>query len=182
MRCSQICISSMVVVLFLSACTMTPWWVGPLKPVEPPATVRLIPLPFPVSPAVGFQTVSSLQPTFNWEPYTLFTPSTEEQGSQPIPISNVTYALRVFQKAEGCPVTWGYGQKTEGPGFLVYHREGLAQPFHKLEKPLEPNVEYFWTVRARFVLEDQIRVTEWSEQLLGGWGIASYFGFKTPSP
>jgi len=159
---------------------MSPWWVGPLKPIEPPATIRI--LPFPKPAAVGFQAVSSLQPTLRWEPYTLFTPSNEEQGPQPIPISNVTYEIRIFQKTEGYSITWSYGKNTGNPGLLIYHRNDLAQPFHKLEKPLEPDVEYFWTVRARFVLEGRTRVTEWSEQLLQGFGIVSYFGFKTPSP
>jgi hypothetical protein len=156
---------------------MSPWWVGPLNPIEPPATIKAA--PFSKQWEVGFQLVSSLQPTLKWEPYALFTPSTEEQEPQPIPISNVTYALRVFRKAEGYSITWAYGKNTGNPGLLIYHRDGLVQPFHKLEKALEPDVEYFWTVRARFVLEDQTRVTEWSEQLLGGWDTVSYFGFKT---
>ena len=179
MRDSLICVSSMVVVLFLSGCTMSPWWVGPLKPIEPPATLKVI--PFARQKVVGFQPVSSLQPILRWEPYKLFTPSNEERGPQPILISNVTYEIRIFQRTEGYSITWAYGKNTGNPGLLIYHRNDLVQPFHKLEKPLESDVEYFWTIRARFVLEDQIRVTEWSEQLLDGLSV-SYFGFKTPSP
>ncbi len=125
--------------LFLSACTVSPLWVDPLKPIEPPATIRI--LPFHILPAFGFQSVSSLQPTLRWEPYTLFTPSNEEQGPQPIPISNVTYKIRIFQKTEGYSTTWRYGKNIGNPGLLIYHRNDLAQPFHKLEKPLEPDVE-----------------------------------------
>jgi hypothetical protein len=47
---------------------------------------------------------------------------------------------------------------------LVYRREHLTEPIHTLEILLEPNVRYFWTVRARFTVDGKTKVTEWSKR------------------
>ncbi len=69
---------------------------------------------------------------------------------------------------------------------MVYSRQGLPEPGHKIEAPLEPVTEYFWSVRARFELDGQTRVTPWSAALgdpaEGPLQLPrpSYFRFKTP--
>jgi hypothetical protein len=45
---------------------------------------------------------------------------------------------------------------------VVYERNGLTGLSHVVETALEPNTEYAWSVRARFVLDEATRVSEWS--------------------
>jgi hypothetical protein len=62
---------------------------------------------------------------------------------------DVTYELRIWTT-------------TQGPsGKLRYSRDGLKLPSHKLDDPLEPSIQYLWSVRARFMIDGDIRVTEW---------------------
>jgi hypothetical protein len=79
----------------------------------------------------------SLLPTFRWEAVT---------GE------HATYDLKV----------WRAGQY--GPDRIIYSREGLGQPFHRLEMPLEASTPYYWSVRARFSVGGKTRVTDWSRR------------------
>lgn len=90
-----------------------------------------------------FVEVDSLQPTFQWEPF----PRPADDFSDRI--QYVTYELRIWTT-------------TQGPsGKLRYTRDGLKLPSHKLEEPLEPSIQYLWSVRARFMIDGDMRVTEW---------------------
>lgn len=86
--------------------------------------------------------LGSLQPEFRWEPW--------PRGFDVIPgrdsgqARNVQYDLRII-----------------GANGWTYERRGLAKPAHRLEQPLSPCRTYRWTVRARFMLDDSPRVTEW---------------------
>lgn len=104
--------------------------------------------------------VDSLQPTLSWEPF----PGTHRawMGAEPEPfirvdmhsVRAVTYDLKIW--------TVERRGALRIPAELVYEREELAQPSHRLERPLQPDSEYFWSVRARFNLEGNPRATEWS--------------------
>jgi len=87
--------------------------------------------------------LGSLQPEFRWEPwprgFDIF------PGSGPGQAREVRYDLRILG-AEG----------------VAYERRGLAQAAHRLEQPLNPCRTYRWTVRARFMLDDAPRATEWT--------------------
>ena len=72
---------------------------------------------------VGSRTVESLSPTFRWEP------------SQE---ANATYDVVVYEMLDG----WV-------PGKEVYYREGIVLAEHQMEKPLQPNRPYYWSVRDR---------------------------------
>jgi hypothetical protein len=90
----------------------------------------------PISPLLFNQGDServSLQPTLKWETY---------QGD------NVTYDL----------IIWRDWDRTE----LIYNREGLSEAFYTFEKPLQPDSEYAWTVRARYTSGGLTRITEWA--------------------
>jgi hypothetical protein len=50
---------------------------------------------------------------------------------------------------------------------------------HTLETPLEPSSLYFWTVRARFELGGQVKVTDWGVSRVPH---PSYYRFKTRKP
>jgi len=64
-------------------------------------------------------------------------------------VRNVTYDL-VIAEAPNVRV-----------GAVVYRRERIAQNTHRLEEPLAPRRNYYWSVRARFTLDGNEQVTDW---------------------
>ena len=66
--------------------------------------------------------------------------------------SAVTYDLRI----------WQHRTQEDAADTLVYSVDALPQPSHRVESPLPSGHWYYWTVRARFELNGQPRVTEWS--------------------
>ncbi|MGH8704182.1 MAG: hypothetical protein ACREUO_02070 [Burkholderiales bacterium] len=85
------------------------------------------------------------------------------------------------------------------PAELAYERDGLAEPWHRLEQPLKPDTEYYWTVRARFSVDGNPRASEWSlssvpcpptygfecargmARRMGAIPALNHYRFKTPS-
>lgn len=99
----------------------------------------------PLSPEVGNpnfpKQAETLQPTFKWE---------APQGK------GITYDLIVF---EGIKIESFWKGVKRSIGKEIYYREGLPQTEHKIEKPLEPGREYYWTVRTR----QGEKVSEWAK-------------------
>ena len=104
---------------------------------------------YPELRLIAFVEVDSVQPTLRWEAY----PRPQDRGADRegvlARIRNVTYDLKIWRAEK------------ETPGEVVYTRQGLPEPWHRLERPLEPATKYFWTVRARFELDGDPRVIEW---------------------
>ena len=89
--------------------------------------------------------VDSLQPTLKWESFPRPHYLQPEGVSPPSHISNVTYELQIQSTASE----------------PVYERKGLSAPYHRVETPLLPASRYFWSVRARFDVDGQPKVTGW---------------------
>lgn len=85
------------------------------------------------------------------------------------PGEKVTYDLRIWESK--------VGSRTQ-VGAVVYSREGLSENDHTLEISLSPSTTYTWSVRARFVQDGKVRVTEWSKDSRGFtvWAKISSFG------
>jgi hypothetical protein len=90
--------------------------------------------------SLDFVEVNSLRPQLRWEPF---------PRELYVDLSDVTYELMIWESEKGLP------------GALVYSRQALQEPSHKLEVALEPFRDYLWTLRARFHLNGHPRVTEW---------------------
>lgn len=107
----------------------------------------------PVYPEVRhrgvFVEVDSLQPALRWEAYPRPLDRGADEEGVLDRIRNVTYDLKIWRA------------ENETPGEVVYTRQGLPGPWHRLERALEPSTKYFWTVRARFELDGDPRVIEW---------------------
>lgn len=92
----------------------------------------------------------SLEPTLQWEPF----PGEVNDGAKNEhllhAVENIRYDLRVWR------IDADYAR------YLVYSREGLREPAHHLETPLEPDSRYFWSVRARFENSGAPHATMWS--------------------
>lgn len=91
--------------------------------------------PPPHAPNEKIPVAASLQPTMIW---------------QPLKAERVTYELGIWR---------ALGVKR---GELVYHREGLTEPQHTLEAPLEPYSNYLFSVRAHYAQSDRTKVSDWS--------------------
>jgi hypothetical protein len=93
----------------------------------------------------------------------------------------VTYDLRVWELKELS--TGGFREDLKGlhiatkVGEVVYKKDGLTENVHTLETSLSPST-YAWSVRARFVQDGKVRVTEWSKTTAGFtvWAKISSFG------
>lgn len=119
--------------------------VAGLRPMYPQVRLKQDAIcPFGCPWLLDVPVVDSLQPTLRWEPY-----------SRP----DATYDLRIWRGET-------YGSQMFGssivPTELVYARNALPAPVHKVESPLEPSTLYFWTIRARFERDGQARVIDWA--------------------
>ena len=136
--------------LSLAACA-TPLEVAGLRPLSPE--------PYSHPPKL-----QSLQPELRWE---AFPRTADLQAADPRGwvnrVSHVTYDLRIWRGSRD-----PYGYQEVYPAELVYWRTALATPEHTVETPLEHDTQYLWSVRARFELDGQQRVTPWSVLLLPG--------------
>jgi hypothetical protein len=119
-----------------------------------------------------FVEADSLQPTLRWEPFPRQEDHDADQEGFLSRIEDVRYELRIWKTI------------TASSGELVYVRERLTLPYHKLEKPLEPSTKYLWSVRSHFMRDGQSRTIEWglAGLLLRGEVVPnpSCFRFKTP--
>lgn len=123
-------------------------WLAPLHPAPKPLLVSEM-WTLPITPisrrnlcegsALHFSSVDSLQPTLRWSAL-----PPQPEGGPP------TYDLRIW-RVEDCV-------RAE----LVYRRRGLALPEHRLEEPLAPAQRYFWTVRARFMVDGRPAASPWA--------------------
>jgi hypothetical protein len=96
--------------------------------------------------------VDSPEPTFRWEAL----PKLRElrEASAGSRITDVKYDLRIFNS--------DYFFKAFVANKQIYQLTGLTEPKFKLSGFFQPCQAYFWTVRARFLLDGKRQATEWS--------------------
>jgi hypothetical protein len=135
----------------------------------------------PTRPALSyrdrFPVVESVKPTLAWSPFPGtdydLTPGSSWKPttfvSEEVGATNVRYDLIIWK-----PVNPHYDDFSRASTFTgrawravdaltaVYERSGLTIPTHTVESELEPGTEYAWSVRARFDVNGQVRISEWS--------------------
>ncbi len=92
----------------------------------------------------SFQVVVEVEeekPLFKWEAFPWEHDLVSKEN-----FSDVVYDFKIYQHN----------------GICIYARNGLKENWHQVEKKLEEDITYFWSVRARFNYNGQCRVTEWS--------------------
>jgi hypothetical protein len=72
-------------------------------------------------------------------------------------ITEVSYDLRIWESYGREPREWA-------PDRLAYSRSRLPGPMHRVELPLAPETPYVWSVRARFKLDGEWRLSPWSAE------------------
>ena len=99
-----------------------------------------------------FVPVDSLTPVFRWERFPRAI-DVEAVGGVAGRFTDVSYEFELYE-AQRIGVIYEHGRP-------LYRRTGLSEPQARLD-PLRPCGRYVWTARARFRLDGQPRVTEWS--------------------
>lgn len=171
--------------LSLAGCAARTVTVG-LRPEYPKSYKRVWP-GWPVAiTEIIFTKIDTIEPTFRWDSF----PRKKDLESEKPElhdelgrITDVTYDLKIFRA------------ENDYPAELIYSKQGLTEPFHRIEKPLESCTKYFWSVRARFKLDSKTRVTGWSVWVLFDQSVppedpwySSYvpdpyfYTFQTPCP
>jgi hypothetical protein len=112
-----------------------------------------------------FAGLDTLQPVFRWESFPRGV-DLDEAGGSAARFTDVSYEISVFEVARKWQERVGpfgtYAAPTYIAGKRIYERTGLSTPEHRIEEPLAPCGRYAWTVRARFRLDGQPRVTVWT--------------------
>ena len=137
------------VVLPLAAC-VTPLDVAGLRPLSPE--------PYNHAPKM-----ESVQPALRWESFPRPTDLKADQRGWVSRVRHVTYDLRIWRGVRD-----RYGYQDVYPEELIYSRTALAMPEHLVEMPLASDTQYVWSIRARFELDGQARVTPWGVLLVPG--------------
>ncbi len=128
--------------LFLVACTR-PLEVAGLRPLSPTTEDRM-------------PTLESSQPALRWEPFPRPADLEADPHGWVRRVRGVTYDLRIWRGGRD-----HFGHEEIYPDELVYARSALSVPEHTVDTPLASETPYLWSVRARFELDGQIRVTPW---------------------
>jgi hypothetical protein len=155
MRHPKIGVLALVLTCAVTACKSPPAptvTVFGLWPEKPPLRYK----PFDGWNAGGncyvWPRLNSAQPLLRWQPFPRPADLAPDTNGSCAQFKSVTYDLHIWQGR-------GEHQITKD---LAYAREALPNPFHQVEIPLPRRSWYFWSVRARFELNGQTRVTEWS--------------------
>ena len=106
--------------------------------------------PNPLLSPLLFSALDSRRPTLRWSTFPREIDREKLDLAVQNSISEVTYDLRIWEVVD-------YSR-----GKLVYERNGLREPQHELESPLEPNRRYFWSFRARFRYDGLPMATRWA--------------------
>lgn len=119
-----------------------------LAPIYPPTRGALTGDHF-IGAVFEWYAVETLSPHLKWEAF----PRPGDIAKAPedmARVRNIRYDLLVAE------------EENMAPGEVVYRKDGLTSPDHTMIGALQSGRRYFWTVRARFDLDGQTRVTEWS--------------------
>jgi hypothetical protein len=105
--------------------------------------------------------VDSLQPTLRW---TAFPRDIDLKELDPLvlgKIRKVAYDLRIWDETaimqSGIPTQRWRNR-------VVYERTDLEAAQHTLEVALAPGARYYWSVRARFVIDGRVMATRWARR------------------
>ena len=102
-----------------------------------------------------------MQPMLKWDPF-------------PGLGKDVTYDLTIWPAKAG----WHQVQR----GSIVYERQGLTEPSHRIETTLEPSTHYLWAVRAHSRRNGEAQVTPWSYEIaVETPGEPRYYHLWTPT-
>ncbi len=119
-----------------------------LVPVSPVTRGQLTDDDDVITSRLAWTTVNELRPKLEWQAF----PRPGDVAASPKDmkkVRNVRYDLVIAR------------ERNLVPAEIVYERRGLVGATHRTDTALARGTRYFWTVRARFELDGQQRLTEW---------------------
>lgn len=144
-----------------------------LEPINPPIDYRLW------GAQHRFPTVNSRQPTLTFRAFPDDEQAEEIFKALGTRINTVTYDIRVLQPSE------------DHEPKIIYEKQGIKNPSHTIEQPLEHATEYYWSMRACFPYKQITVCTPWAFSSIPATGNdvcysttipqGNYFRFQTPS-
>ena len=90
--------------------------------------------------------IQATQPTLSWQAYPSQRDIDKDIQGKLKSVKSVTYELVIYS----------------GDRRIVYSRQFLPEPEHRLQVQLPPGQTFFWTVRAQFKIDGKNRVGNWS--------------------
>jgi hypothetical protein len=120
------------------------------KPVYPKKTTVGVTWRLEAPPeTMKYTLIDSTQPTLKWQSFPRKDHYIWRKNKKIIKnISDVSYDLKIWEAMEGMK--------------LVYDREGLPEPMHKLEYALKPGTRYYWSFRAKYKFNRETKITRWA--------------------
>lgn len=98
-----------------------------------------------------FTPVDSTTPRLAWETFPDYLDTRGIAWPEGMEPDTVRYELMVWETVTG------------ESGTLVYHVDGIAEPEHRIDRPLKPGTRYLWSVRASFTAGGQRRFSPWAQ-------------------
>lgn len=99
---------------------------------------------------IRYTLVDSLEPLLKWETFPRPRDLRPANAAVLNEITDVTYDLKLWEATNDFPTR------------LVYDISGLPTPQWRPTVPLQAGTKYFWTVRARYKLANQLQTTRWA--------------------
>jgi len=156
-----------------------------LKPVNPPLTMLGFFSHERITPKL-----ESRKPTFQWEAFPRDKDLRSDSKGLLSHISDISYDLIVWKTRDNIPTELVYDKKGLVLTERVLREERIVE--YTIDKELEPSTEYYWSVRARFMLDGKPRLTRWSYSRIPWYTLeqdpclsdhiplSNYYRFMTP--
>jgi hypothetical protein len=157
-----------------------------LKPVNPPLTMLGFFSHERITPKLD-----SRRPTFQWEAFPRDKDIRSDSKGLLSHISDISYDLIVWKTRDNIPTELVYDKR----GLVLTERELREERIveYTIDKELESSTEYYWSVRARYMLDGKPRLTRWSYSRIPWYAVreqdpclvdhiplSNYYRFMTP--
>lgn len=126
-----------------------------LKPVNPPLTMLGFFSHERITPKL-----ETRRPTFQWEAFPRDKDLQSDSEGLLSHISDISYDLIIWKTRDTIPAELVYDKRGLVLTERAFHKERIVE--YTIDKALEPSTEYYWSVRARFLLDGKPRITRWS--------------------
>jgi hypothetical protein len=156
-----------------------------MKPFNPPLTVLGFFSRERITPKL-----KSRRPTFQWEAFPRDKDLQSDSRELLSRVSDISYDLVIWKTRDKIPTAEVYDKRGLVLTERVQQENRIVE--HTIDIELESSTEYYWSVRARFLLDGRPRLTRWSYSRIPWTGLSqdpclsdhipltNYYRFMTP--
>ena len=156
-----------------------------MKPFKPPLTMLGFFSHERITPKLESQS-----PTFRWQAFPREKDLRSDSKGLLSRIRDISYDLVIWKTRDHIPTSLVYDKR----GIVLTEKvsDGERIVEYTIDKALEPSTEFYWSVRARFMLDGRPRITRWSYSRIPWYGpsqdpcladhipLTNYYRFMTP--